>query len=182
MKFASRAKPVLVNYEENKMRSLITLIALMAGITANANERIDIAKRFTGAYELKVELHNDHKEACAPELRVKYWNSEKFLDLQFLNPNEGIFFVNQQPSLRQYLENSYVFDVINKVNISEDEKYKTVTRINSTRIEERTYKGKPDKYKVRSQVFFSVNPFNKEVRYETIDKKNERKECLYSRI
>jgi len=157
-------------------------MAFILGFSAVANERVEIAKRFNGAYELKVELHNDLKEACAPELRVKYWNSEKFLDLQFLNQDEGIYFVNQQPSLRQYLENSYVFDVINKVNISENEKYKTVTRINSTRIEERTYKGKPDDYEIRTQVFFSVNPFNKEVRFELIDKKNKRKECLYSKI
>ena len=157
-------------------------MALLIATTAFANERVDIARKFTGAYLLKSEINNDTKEDCAPELRVKYWNSENFLDLQFLNPQEGILFVNIQPSYREYLENSYVFDAINKVNISEDEKYKTTTRINTTRIEERTYKGKPDKYKLETQAFFSVNPFNKDVRFQFVNKKKKSKECLYRKI
>lgn len=164
------------------MHKLMTLMALLVATTAFSNERVDIARKFTGGYLLKSEINNGTKEDCAPELRVKYWNSEKFLDLQFLNTNEGVFFVNIQPSVREYLENSYVFDVVNKVNISEDEKYKTTTRINTTRIEERTYKGKPDKYKLQTQAFFSVNPFNGDVRFQFVDKKKKSKECLYKKI
>ena len=125
------------------------------------------------------EVFNTMKEPCDPELRIKYWNGDKLLDLQFLNPNEGVFYVNESPVTREFLENSFAFDVINRVNVSEDEKYKTVTRINNTRIEERTYKGKPGKYKVRTQTFLSKNVFNGQVRVEFINKKLKRFECLY---
>ena len=161
------------------MHKLIAAVAIFGSITAFANVREDIARTFTGTYRLDKELANDTKEPCAPELRVKYWNSDKLLDLQFLTPDAGIFYVNQRPSFRTYLENTFAFDVINKVNVSIDEKYKTTTRITNTRIEERTYKGKPGKYKIKNSAFFSRNPFNQSVRFEFINKKSKRKECLY---
>lgn len=162
------------------MKTITMLVAALATMTAFANERVDIAKTYEGKYELRAELANDTKHACAPELKIKYWESDKLLDLQFINPFEGITFVNLSPVTREFLENTYAFDVINKVNISENEKYKTVTRINTTRIEERTYKGKPDKYKIQTQTFLSQNIFNGDVRFEFINKKNDKKECLYS--
>lgn len=162
------------------MRNLTIFIAAMATFSAFANERVDIAKTYEGNYKLTAQLANDVDEDCAPSLKIRYWNSDKFLDLQFLDPSLGITFVNISPVRRAYLENTYAFDVVNKINISEDEKYKTTTRINTTRIEERTYKGKPGKYKVRTQTFLSQNIFNGDVRFEIVNKKNERKECLYS--
>lgn len=161
------------------MKNLIVLAAILVSVPSFASERADIAKSFAGSYELKYELNNDTRKKCAPALEIKYWEYDKLLDLQFLNPSEEILFVNASPVRREFIETSFVFDVINKVNISSDEKYKTVTRVNTTRISEKTYKGKPDKYKLRTQVFLSRNIFNGEVRYEFINKKKKVIECLY---
>lgn len=161
------------------MQKLIVLIALLSSFSAMANERIEIAQKFEGRYELVKELSNDFDEACVKGLSVRYWKTDKFLDLQFVDAGLGLYRVDISPVLRAYLENSYVFDIINKVNISPDEKYMTTTRINTTRLEERTFKGKPGDYELRTQAFFSRNIFNGQVRYEFINKKNKRKECLY---
>jgi hypothetical protein len=161
------------------MQKLIIVVALLGAFSVSANERIDIAKTFEGRYELVKELANDFDKACARELSVRYWKTDKLLDLQFVDSSLGIFTVDHSPAVRAYIKNSYAYDVVNKVNTSEDEEYKTVTRINNTRIEERTFKGEPDDYDLRTQSYFSRNVFNGQVRYEFINKKLKRKECLY---
>lgn len=161
------------------MQKLIILMALVSAFSASANERIEIAKKFEGRYNLVREVSNDFDEPCANELSVRYWKTDKFLDLQFVDSSLGIYTVDLSPAVRAYLENSFVFDVINKVNTSEDEKYMTTTRINTTRMEERTYKGKPGDYELRTQAYFSRNVFNGQVRYEFVNKKLKRIECLY---
>ncbi|MFT6069114.1 MAG: hypothetical protein ACJAT2_000409 [Bacteriovoracaceae bacterium] len=161
------------------MQKVIILLFLVSAFSVSANERIEIAKKFEGRYELVKELANDFDEPCARELAVRYWKTDKFLDLQFVDSSLGIYTVDHSPAVRAYVENSYVYDVINKVNTSEDEEYMTTTRINTTRIEERTYKGEPGDYELRTQAYFSRNVFNGQVRFEFINKKLKRKECLY---
>lgn len=161
------------------MKKLILLVALVASFASNANERIEIAKKFEGRYKLVAEIANELDEPCAAELDVRYWKTDKFLDLQFVDSSLGIYTVDISPVQRAYLENSFVFDVINKVNISADEEYMTNTRINNTRIEERTFKGEPGDYEIRTQAYFSRNVFNGQVRFEFVNKKQKRKECLY---
>lgn len=164
------------------MRNLIVLISLVAAFSATANERVKIAKTFVGEYKLKAELVNQTDDPCSAELVVFFWDQDKFLDLQFVDRANFNMPIEERPSRRIYMENSWVFDVINKVNLSEDEKHKTTTRITNTRIEEKNLKGKPDDYKFVNQANFSKIPFNGDVRFEYINKKKKRKECLYSRL
>ena len=159
----------------------IGLISILS-ITANANEQrspFESAQPFLGTADFVFEGVNNTKTECAPSLKSTYWMNDAFLDIQLLDEENDINFVKESPRTREYLENSFVFDMVNSINISPDEDYKTETVVTSLKVSEFTYKKKgfSKKYKVINGVTFSISGEHFVLR--TYKKKKLQKVCYY---
>lgn len=160
---------------------LIGFISLFS-IFANADEQKSLfekAQPFLGTAEFVFEGVNNDKTTCAPSLRSTYWMNEGFIDIQLLDEENGVNFVDENPRTRDYLENSFVFDIVNSENISPDETFITKTSITPLKVSEFTFKKKKfsKKYKAINGVSLSLS--NEHLILRTYKKDKLLKVCYY---